>query len=149
MPVTLQDVTKDNFSACIKLKVKSGQESFVASNVYSIAQKQFYPDVHAQAIYAGETMVGFVMWGEDTDDNPGDIWVWRLMIDAEHQGNGYAREAMTTIIDQVRAQNRTALFLSYEPENSYAAAFYARLGFEDTGRVEHGEIVVKLDLSAK
>jgi len=149
MTVTLQDITKENFSACIKLKVKPGQENFVASNVYSIAEKQFYPDVRAQAIYAGDTMVGFVMWGVDTDDNPDEMWVWRLMIDADHQGNGYARDAMTIIIDQVRTQKHAALFLSYEPENSHAAAFYARLGFEETGRVEHGEIVVKLDLSTK
>lgn len=147
MTVTLQPVTKANWQACIKLKVKKDQSTFVAPNLYSIAQAQFYPDVHAQAIFAGETMVGFAMWGEDVDDNPGEMWVWRLMIDAAHQGQGYGRAAMEQIIAQVRAGGHAALFLSYEPENTGAAAFYAGLGFADTGRVEYGEKVVKLDLA--
>ncbi len=147
MTITLQPITKDNWETCIKLNVKPQQAGFVASNVYSIAQAQFYPDVRTEAIYAGDAMVGFVMWGEDTDDNPGELWVWRLMIDAAHQGNGYARAAMEDVIRRARGDGHRALFLSYEPENAGAEAFYAKLGFADTGRVEYGEKVVRLDLT--
>ena len=146
MDVTLRPITKDNWFACIKLKVRPDQESFVASNVFSIAEAQFFPEVTPEAIYAGEDMVGFVMWGEDKDENPGDIWIWRLMIAADQQGHGYGRAAMQNVIARARAAGETALFLSYEPENAGAATFYAKLGFEDTGRVEHGEKVVRLAL---
>lgn len=146
MTVTLQPITKDNWMTAIKLKVKPGQESFVASNVFSIAERQFYPDVKAYGIYADKDMVGFVMWGVDVDDNPTELWVWRLMIDAAYQGKGYARVAMQMIIAQARTEGHTALFLSYEPKNEGAAAFYAKLGFKDTGRVEYGEKVVRLGL---
>ena len=146
MTVTLQDITKANWRQATKLTLKPGQERFVAPNLYSIAQRQFYPEVRAQAVFAGDTMVGFVMWGEDADDNPGELWVWRLMIDAAHQRKGYGRAVMMMLIAQARADGHDALFLSYEPENAGAAAFYAGLGFEETGRVEHGETVVKLDL---
>ena len=36
------------------------------------------------------------------------------------------------------------IFTSYDPENSVAAQLYASLGFEDTGRIEDDEIVVRL-----
>ncbi|MCD4686910.1 MAG: GNAT family N-acetyltransferase [Anaerolineae bacterium] len=146
MTVTLRPITKDNWMVAIKLKVKPEQAGFVASNVFSIAERQFYPDVRTQGIYVGEDMVGFVMWGVDVDDNPTELWVWRLMIDAAHQGQGYANTAMLIVIAQARAEGHTALFLSYEPENEDAAAFYAKLDFKATGRVEYGEKVVRLAL---
>jgi diamine N-acetyltransferase len=147
MTVTLKPITKDNFQACIKLKVKEGQERFVAANLYSIAQGQFYPSTQMRAIYAGATLVGFVMWAWDHDHPQPEMWIWRFMIAGEHQRNGYGRAAMEQVITLLKIEGVTELFLSYAPGNSGGAQFYAGLGFEDTGRVEHGEIVVRLDLT--
>jgi diamine N-acetyltransferase len=52
MTVELRDITRDNWLECIRLQVRDDQKTFVASNVFSIAQAQFFPDVHPQAIYA-------------------------------------------------------------------------------------------------
>ena len=145
-PVRLLDVTRENFDACINLRVREDQRGFVAPNVYSIAQSKVYPGVQTKAIYAGETLVGFVMWGADEGENPGEMWIWRLMIEAEQQGNGYARAALEQIIRLGQASGHDALFVSYVPENSGAARLYASLGFTETGRVEDGEIVVRKDL---
>lgn len=148
MTVEFRAITKDNWFECTRLKVRDDQASFVATNVFSIAQAQFFPEVTAQAIYAGDEMVGFLMHGEDADENPNEYWVWRLMIDARYQGKGYGRAAMDTLITQLRANPTIdAVYLSYEPENHDAARFYARLGFEATGRIEHGELVVRLALN--
>lgn len=171
MTVTLEPITLRNFYRVVRLKVADDQQGFVAPNMFSIAEAQFYPGVQTRAIYApatgaasgnadtdasadtgddpdsGKVLVGFVMWGEDTAENPGEIWVWRLMIAAGHQGRGYGRAAMAQVIAHVRVDGADALFLSYEPENTGAAAFYARLGFVETGRIEHDEIVVRLALA--
>ncbi len=88
------------------------------------------------------------MWGEDVTENPGEMWVWRLMIAADHQGKGYGRAAMEALIARLRAEGKfDALYLSYEPENTGAERFYAGLGFEKTGHIEHGELVVRLALN--
>ncbi len=147
MTITLKPVTEDNFTACIKLNVKDDQKSFVAPNLYSIAQGHMYPGTQMRGIYADDTLVGFVMWTWDNDKAPPEMWIWRLMIGGEFQGKGYGRAAMEHVITLLKIEGVTALFLSYEPHNTGGAAFYAKLGFEETGRVEDGELVVRLDLT--
>ncbi len=149
MTVTLKPVTNDNYYECTKLKVKEGQENFVAPNTFSIAQSQFFPGMQMRAVYADDTLVGFAMWGWDPDQPKPEMWVWRLMIAGEHQGKGYGRTAMEHMITLLKIEGIMELFLSYAPDNTGGAAFYAGLGFEETGRVEHGEIVVRLDLAGK
>jgi len=40
MTITLRKLTNDTFRECIGLKVATGQENYVASNVYSLAEAQ-------------------------------------------------------------------------------------------------------------
>ncbi len=61
------DITQKNFSECIELKVSTGQTTYVAPNLMSIAQAKILPDLEVKAVYSGETMVGFVMFGLDPD----------------------------------------------------------------------------------
>ena len=77
-------IDKDNWTECIKLKAKQEQEGFIASNLYSIAQYQFLEHFEAMAIYEEQTMVGFALYGLDSDD--GNYWIYRLMIDGNFQG---------------------------------------------------------------
>jgi diamine N-acetyltransferase len=39
------------------------------------------------------------------------------------------------------------VFTSYKPDNHVADRLYRGLGFKDTGRVEDGELVVRLSLA--
>jgi diamine N-acetyltransferase len=63
--IELRPVTKDNWGALIKLKVREDQKNFVASNLYSIAQAQFgdeyegHWDLYPFGIYDGDTPVVF------------------------------------------------------------------------------------------
>lgn len=84
MNITLQPITADNFGQAINLKVTPEQESFVASNVLSLAQSKFYPFLIPVAIYEGEEMVGFLMYMLDEED--GRYWLTRLMVAPERQG---------------------------------------------------------------
>ena len=91
MSIRFEDVTRDNFMACIRLQPREDQRHFVAPNAVSLAESKFYPELVPQAIYARDTLVGFLMWApEEPDDGPGTIWLVRLMIDARYQGNGMA-----------------------------------------------------------
>lgn len=148
MSIHLEDVTRDNFMACIRLQPREDQRHFVAPNAVSLAESKFYPELVPQAIYAGDTLVGFLMWGpEEPGDEPGTIWVARLMIDARYQGNGYGRAAMEAVIAQARANPQaTQILLSFEPENAGAEALYSSLGFQRTGAIQEGEVVVRLAL---
>ena len=142
--VTLRDITRDNFKQCVNLEVGEDQKGFVAPNVYSLAQTTVEPTYVAQAVYAGEEMVGFVLYGYDTDD--GYYYVGRLMIDKRHQGKGYGRAATLEAIRRMREQpDCREIALSVALENHTAQKLYESLGFVKTGEVvAHGEEVMRL-----
>lgn len=146
MTVSLRPITSENFYDVVKLKVAEGQENFVAPNVFSIAQASVYTDWYPRAIMAGDDLVGFVMWGIDHDQPVLEWWIIRLMVAGAYQGKGHGKAATLAAIEAMREAGAKVVFLSFEPENEHAAAFYRHLGFVDTGRVEYGEIVYSLTL---
>lgn len=142
MNVTLREITPENFKECINLKVADAQSTFVAPNVMSIAQSKIYPTVEPMAVYAGDEMVGFVLFGLDTDD--GRYYLVRLMIDERHQGKGYGRAAVHAVIEKMRENpGCRELYLSFVPENTGAEALYKSIGFKRTGEISEGEIVMR------
>ncbi len=144
--VSLREVTKDTVRTVIRLKVAPAQEDFVASNAFSIAEAHFSDIAWFRAIYAGETPVGFIMLADDPDKP--EYFLWRLMIDAHQQGKGFGRRAVQLLIDHVKTRpGATELLVSYVPGEGSPRDFYLKLGFQDTGRVEESEVVLRLPLS--
>jgi diamine N-acetyltransferase len=142
MNVTLREITPENFKECINLKVGDAQATFVAPNVTSIAQSKIYPTMTPMAVYADDAMVGFVLFGRDTDDDK--YYLVRIMIDEKYQGKGYGRAAIGEVVEKVREnEDCDALYLSFVPENTGAEALYKSIGFEPTGEISHGEIVMR------
>jgi diamine N-acetyltransferase len=149
MQVTFRPITKENWRDAVRMEVRDDQRHFVASNLYSIAEAQWYSTWEPVAVHDGETMVGFVMWGLDLD-NEGEWWIIRLMIDAQYQRRGYGKAATSEAIRRLRQKpGCKAIYISFEPENAVAEHLYRSLGFEDTGRVECGETVYRLALDAE
>ncbi len=147
MTVTLRDITADNWRDCVSLKVGPGQENFVASNAFSLAQSKYEPELIPQAIYDGETMVGFLMY-RPADLGLAKMWyIYRLMVAHDQQGKGYGRAGMKCLLERLRAiPGYNAVLISFVPDNDAARNLYASLGFEDTGEIEDGEIVYRLGL---
>ena len=143
--ITLQEITKDTLWPIMKLKVEEAQQKFVAPNSFSLAEAYFSKEAWFRAIYAGEVPVGFVMLYID-QEKP-EYYLWRLMVAAEHQGNGYGYQAMQLVIDYVKTlPGARQLLSSYVPGDGNPAPFYYKLGFEETGEWDDNEKVLKLDL---
>jgi diamine N-acetyltransferase len=142
MNVSLREITPENFKECVNLKVADAQKSFVAPNVMSIAQSKIYPTMNIRAVYAGDEMVGFAMYGLDTDD--GKYYLVRLMIDERHQGKGYGKRAALAVIEDLKQkEDCREVYLSFVPENDGAEKVYKSIGFERTGEISEGEIVMR------
>jgi diamine N-acetyltransferase len=125
--------------------VAEEQKGFVAPNAVSISQAHFSNYAWFRAIYADETPVGFVMVYIDKEKP--EYYLWRYMIDAEHQGKGYGRQALSQVIDYIKTLPKaTEMFTSYVPGEGCPAPFYRKLGFEETGEWDGGEAVMKLEL---
>ena len=153
MSITLQPVTAANWRALIKLKVREGQNHFVASNLYSIAESQFgfedegHWDFYPFGAYDGEEPVGFVMYCFNFNHSRFQAFIMRLMVDDKFRGKGYGREIMRQVLDGFRADGRIKnVGISYEPENEVARKLYASLGFIEPGEVLDEETLAVLKI---
>ena len=146
--ISLREVTQKSLRSILRLKVAPHQENFVAPNAVSIAEAYFEPNAWFRAVYADEIPVGFVMTYEDREKP--FYYLWRFMIDADQQGNGYGAEALKLVIEHLQGQpHATEMKLSVVPEEGSAIPFYEKHGFVDTGEEDDGEkiFVLKFDSS--
>ena len=143
--VSLREVTAVTVRRICALRVSEDQNCFVAPNAVSIAQAYFSEHAWFRAIYADETIVGFLML-EDRPDKP-EYYVWRFMIDARWQGMGFGRRAMELLIEHVKTRpNARELLTSVVQAEGGPQGFYESLGFALTGEYDEGEAMMRLPL---
>ena len=149
MSVDLREVTRDTVAAVCKLDAGDGGRQ-VAPNAVSIAQAYFAPEAWFRAIYAGDLLVGFVMLYDHTlaeAPEEREFFLWRLMIDHQHQGKGYGRASVERLAEHVRSRpGAERLLVSHVKAAGRLSQFYQSLGFRYTGREDDGELVMSLDL---
>ena len=151
-PVSLREITDENRDAVCALVVDPAQEVFVSSVAESLEEADATPEGAPwyRAIYADDEPVGFIMLSWDATPAPGILgpyFLWRILVDRRHQRQGYGREALAQVVDLLRANGVRELLTSYHPGEGEPWPFYRRFGFEPTGEIEDGEIVLRLDLS--
>jgi GNAT superfamily N-acetyltransferase len=148
--VHLRVITDDNRDAVCALRVRGRQKRFVASVSRSLRDAAQAPKASPwyRAVYCDDEPVGFVMlsWNARKGPYRGRYFLWRLLIDRRHQRRGIGRAVLTQIVDLVRADGGTELLTSYEPGKGEPWPFYQRFGFQPTGEIDDGEIVLRLSL---
>ena len=149
MTITLREITDENAQSVLALRCTPDQERFVTSVTESLAEAAAYPHANPwfRAVYAGERPVGFVMLSWNVEPQPPEVigpwFLWKLLIDNQHQGKGYGHEVVRRIVELVRGQGATELLTSYVPGEGGPAGFYTRLGFVPTGELDpEGEIIL-------
>jgi GNAT superfamily N-acetyltransferase len=149
--VEVRPVTRDNLGELMRLEVAPAQAGFVAPVARSVAQASFETHARSLGLYAGGEPVGHLLLSDtrfDPDEPADELHVWRLLIDARFQRRGLGAAAMRWVIAEARRLGVAQVGLSHVIGNDGAAAFYARLGFAYTGRVEDGEREMVLRLKA-
>ncbi|PFE03847.1 N-acetyltransferase [Bacillus cereus] len=142
--ITLKPIDKSNWEEATRLSVKEEQSTFLASNLYSIAQVQFLDNFYANGIYLDNKLIGFTMFGIDANDN--NFWIYRLMIDKEYQGKGLGIQAIFLIIEKIRSinnKNIPLIMIGYNPKNLSAKLAYKKAGFIETELSSWGEQLAK------
>jgi diamine N-acetyltransferase len=146
--IELKDVTAENRRAVATLELNPDQEDLVAGNAESLQEARSDPDARPRAIYAGDRLVGFLMYDAgQPDDDPREALIYRFMIDRRYQGGGYGRAALGKAIEEIRAvPGVRTISISYMPDNPVTKRFYASFGFQEIGADEDGEMIAELVL---
>lgn len=150
--VRLVEIGPGEARAWAKLETHKFQRQFVATIFESFADAVSPPVVHGaplvpwyRGIEADGQRVGFVMVADATTTEP-HPYLWRLLIDRWHQRRGIAITALRQLIEQLRAQGRTKLFVSYIQAPGGPEPLYRQLGFVPTGEMDEDETVAALTL---
>lgn len=142
MNIYLKDIDKTNWEECIGLSVSEHQSSFVATNAYSLLQAHYEENLYPMGIYREDTLVGFLMYQYDIDD---DMWgMCRLMVDSKYQKQGIGKVAIMKLFDIILEKyGHVDFYTSVEPENLIALKLYENLGFVNTNKLVEGELLLK------
>lgn len=146
--IILKQIDESNFIQAFHLELTENQESFVSHPIRSLAQAYvYYHQCTPFGIYAGETMVGYVMVIYDYDADAYNLW--HLMIDRHHQGRGYGKQAVIACLDYIRQKpfgSGNTVLLTCHEKNSTALFLYRSLGFLETGNRDGDEMELNLTL---
>ena len=146
--IQLKIIDETNFLDCFQLELADGQERFVSHPIRSLAQAYvYYHQCTPFGIYAGETLVGYVMVIYDYDNDTYNLW--HLMIDRKYQGQGYGRQAVQKCLEYIAGKpfgNGNTVLLTCNETNTTAIFLYKSLGFRPTGAVDEDEIEMALSL---
>lgn len=136
MNLHIREVTANNWRSVAALQVTRGQQQFIESNAFSLAESLFEGNGTSVGLYDGETLVGYAMYGwySAKDDS---VWLDRFMIDYHFQGNGYAKRFLHLLIQYLQQKFQCRkIYLSLHPDNTLAMKLYESFGFHLTGDID-------------
>jgi len=141
--IEFRHVTAHNWRACADLEVAAEQRDFVSPVARYLCLCHYGGAWHPLAVYAGDEVVGFVMWAVDPGDRSG--WIGGLVIDRTRQRQGYGRATVEILTRRLfESESCGSCALSYSTDNSVARDLYLSLGFVETGEMEDDEVVARL-----
>lgn len=144
--ITLREITKDNLDEVLALEVAEHQKGFVSSTAASLAQAYVYRETAFPfAVYADNTLVGFIMLGYYEARN--QYTLWKFLIDKKFQNKGYGKEALKQGILYLRKTfDAKEIYTGVSVGNEQAKHVYKSLGFVETGLVENGMEELKVTI---
>ena len=148
--VSLRLLSESDREAVDALRVAPGQERYVSGVAESLRAAAEYPGARALywVIHDDDTPVGFVMIADEVegpDYTP--HYLWKLLIDERYQRQGFGTATLDLIVEYFRGRPGVeVLTTSAGQGDGSPIAFYERYGFEQTGEVSDGEVVLRLQL---
>ncbi len=144
--ITFRPADKTNRRAFKALTTEKGQRDFIYSNTVCLFQARHEPECRAEAVFDGETLIGFVFYGKKRRERANRLWVYSLMIGSQFQGRGYGKAVFGSLVKRIYSfYGAVPLYLSVNPRNTAAIHIYEKRGFVRTGETNRfGELIMTL-----
>ncbi|MEM7758650.1 MAG: GNAT family N-acetyltransferase [Cyanobacteria bacterium P01_A01_bin.40] len=148
MGIKLRAVTIENWIDCIRLSLHPEQESYVASNVESIAESKFELNNQLRAIYKDNKAIGFLAFCVEDDPPDAELyWLFRFMIDKNFQGRGYGARALQLVIEEIKTLGAKRIHTMHKPQNKIAGRLYQKSGFSYIGSLDDGDLLMEMTIN--
>lgn len=136
MNISFKEITEENYREVLKIKQSEEQKAkkFVADVVYSLADAYIYRNdgmTHPWAIYREETLVGFILIEENTEDK--QYFIWRMIIDEKYQQQGIGSAVIDLAIEKAKAHPQLEKVVAdYVEGNEVMKKLLLKKGFVQT-----------------
>ncbi|AQY50031.1 spermine/spermidine acetyltransferase [Listeria weihenstephanensis FSL R9-0317] len=146
MNLRIERVDQTNWRQVTALSVSLNQKNFIESNTYSILEAHSIADWYPVGLYSDDSLVGFAMYGCYENNS---VWLDRLMIDQNYQGQGFGERFLKYLIEHLKNNFKIKnILLSFTPSNQVAKIFYEKKGFSNTNEIdENGELIYSYNCS--
>lgn len=135
--IGLELVNQDNFEAVLQVSLTKTDERKVASVEYSLAQAWLYKDsgqLYPYVVKFGKKVVGFVLLSIQEEDK--SYYVWRLLIDKNHQNRGYGKEVIRQVIGLAQEDSLCRkVTMHYVIGNHKMRYILEKFGFQSVGMI--------------
>lgn len=151
----IRPLSRETLMPLMRLKVTEAQNDFVAPNVMTVAQATFEAGAEIYGLWDGDSPVGMMAIintahrghvPDDPAERTNTLFVWRLMLDVAHQRKGHGQAAMDFAVARAKELGLADVTVSAVEANGGAIPFYERFGFQRTGEVLDGEVVLSLPM---
>ncbi len=138
--IELREITSANLDDVLNLQTFEYQSQFVSSTVHALAQAYVYRETAFPfAVYADDTLVGFIMLGYYKSRN--QYTLWKFLIDKQYQKKGYGKDALMCGMAYLREKfNVREIYTGVLLGNEIAKHLYKSVGFVETGLIEDNMI---------
>lgn len=149
MTLSIQPVTEENWRQIAALSLEEDQQINIESNQWSLLEAAYDNSLHWQplALYQQQQVVGFAMIGAK-DLGANSLWLDRLMIAADFQGQGLGKRFLAALLTYIQETQQVAtVYLSIHTGNQVAAHLYTSMGFRDCHQQDpaNGEWIYRYD----
>lgn len=147
MKLHLKPVTTTNRKEIETLSLYPYQIGYIESVKDCLLEASYSKEWRTAGIYDNDTLVGFVMYGYFKKE--GQVWLDRILIDKQYQGQGYGKHAIGLLLDLLYQEyHQDKIYLSVYEANKAAIQLYQNMGFHFNGLEDtKGEKIMVYDFS--
>lgn len=144
LTLSVVEVTADNVEAVLAVAPRPEQLRHVNPVSWYVARSAYQQVWHPVGLATADgEVVGFAEWAYDRSDST--YTLGGIVLDARQQGRGLGRAVLDALVAHVRAQAAPGdVVLTVHADNEPARGLYERYGFDATGEVLDGELVMVL-----
>lgn len=148
----LEELSAATIVAVNSLGLKPGQEQFVTPVSYSAAAA-VVPQESAwqRVILQGDRVIGFIHANFDPDAQREEFRaaLWRINVDAQAQGLGAGRFAVSELVAEARRRGVDRLTVLWERGADGPEEFFLSVGFKPVGETEYGEVIGAYEVASE
>ena len=122
-----------------------GRKGHCRCNAVSIAEAKYHAELHPNAIYHNNALIGFFMY-QRAEDHADTASILRFMIDDRFQQKGLAEKALEHILRGLKIQGVRKAVIILDGADEDAKSLYLSFGFHFTRKMDKDDCRYELEL---